>query len=613
MVQDGQSGEFYAGQISCNSGLCNGPAASIPSGGKKLGDTCVNSNDCDSPLFCQPVSGNNSVCSQQCNPQQSGSCPTGFTCYGYQGSSTQGACIKTQGGGGNTATKKKIGETCSSSTECESQLCVGGGGQGTCEKLCTSDAQCSQNQQCSKFSGKNYGACVSTPQSSGKKDNGQPCSDSTQCKSSICVGSGTQGTCLADCTTTPCPAKTNCVALSGGLKGCVPAGPKGLGESCQSGFDCSTNICAPASGKYICSQLCGAGNPACPSGYSCTSINQNTSVCLPSASGSKKGNGDTCQDSSECASGLCIGSGNSGTCLQPCTTNQQCPAGYGCASLQSGGGACIKLGDKKIGEPCNQASQCASGACYNLGKGNVCTDQCQSSVDCPCGFECDSFQGGAKLCVAGAKLACLSNGEQCATDAECKSDLCLQGKCVESCSIYAGSKACTDPSKGCIRLQAGQPKGVCAQKGPEGYGAVCTDDTNCVSLFCNAGTCGEPCNPFGPNTCSFKLVCSVADGNVGACLPSSSGGGSNTNVDAGSNQPVDAGGATTDVGVTNDTSAVSGNDVAIGGTKPTGEQGSDSGGLCSANPTGDPAPTAWLVLLATVAVVLRRRRVGGTE
>ena len=602
VVDDGPSGEYYAGQIGCNSGVCNGPAASVPTGGKKLGDACLNSSDCDSPLFCQPISGSSSVCSQQCNPQQSGSCPNGYTCYGYQGSTTQGACIKSQGGG-NTGPKKKIGETCTASTQCESQLCVGSGGAGTCQKLCTSDAQCDAKQQCSKFSGKNYGACVDAPQSGGdKKDNGETCTLSTQCKSDICVGTGATGTCLADCDSKPCPANTNCMPLSGGKKGCIPGGPKKLGEACQTGLECNTSVCAPAAGKYICTQLCGGGKPACPSGYSCTQINANTSVCLP-ASSAKAGNGEKCASSNECASGMCVGTGTSGTCLQPCTSNQQCPDGYGCASLQSGGGACIELGDKKIGDPCDQSSQCKSASCYDLGGGAVCTAQCTSSVDCPCGFECKTYQGNTKLCAAGAKLSCVELGAACAKDSECKSDLCLNGACVESCSIFAGSKACADANKGCVRLEANQPKGVCSTKGPEGFGANCANDTSCASLFCHQGKCGEPCNPFGPNTCNFNMTCSVATGNVGACQTPAGGG----ETDAGSAQP-DAGSSTPDVGGTSDGGTGVFQDANSGSGGAINNQPADSGGLCSASTSGDPAPMAALLVLAALAMTLRRRR-----
>lgn len=610
VVDDGPSGEYYAGQISCNGGVCNGPAGSIPAGGKKLGDTCVSDLDCDKPLFCQPLSGASAVCSQTCNPSQSGSCPSGYTCYAYQGSTTQGACLKGSGGGGS---KKAVGETCTASSQCASGLCVNSGGKTTCEKPCTSDSQCGSGEKCSKFSGKSYGACVKDSGSStpDKKPAGATCTASSQCASNICVGSGSTGTCVPECATKACPSGTNCLPLSSGKKGCFPGGSKKLGESCAGSSECSTSVCAPNDGKYVCTQLCGSGNPACPSGYQCFQVGGGMSACFPAAK--KAGNGEACAGSSDCVSGLCIGSGATGTCVQPCTTDAQCGAGYACSPLSGGGGACTKLGDKQTGDPCEKPSDCASGTCVTIDGKASCTATCGSSVDCSCGFECTTFQSGNKYCTAGKKVACVDNGAACTDDGECSSDLCLNNVCTPTCSVFSGDAGCPS-GKGCVRLEKGNPKGVCSTKGPEGFGAECASDTGCKGLFCHQKLCGQACNPFGPNSCPYGMSCEVAEGNVGTCvLPAQAGEDTSTGVDAGASEDGGAqsggdGGATSDSGVSGGADGVAGVDT-VSGQVPVAGSGGSGGGLCSAAPSGEPTPLFLLVLGALAVTVLRRRRV----
>ncbi len=621
VVDDGPSGEFYVGQISCASNICNGPAASVPTGGKKLGDACVSDIDCGTPTFCQPLSGSQSVCSQTCNPTQSGACPSGFACQKYQGSTTQGACIKSTGSG--TTGTKDLGETCAASAECKSQLCVNSGGQTTCEQPCTTDGNCASGETCSKFVGKSYGACIkasgggTTP---GKKADGAVCTASTQCDSNICVGSGGSGLCTPNCATAACKSGFNCLQLTSGKKACFPGGSKKLGETCSSSSDCASSICGPSDGTYMCTQLCGAGQATCPTGYQCFQVSGGASACFPAAK--KKGDGEACAGSSDCNSGLCIGGAGAGTCVQPCSTDSQCASGFTCSPLSGGGGACTKLGDKQMGDSCTKPSECSTGACLTVDGKSTCSATCNNTGDCPCGHECTTFQSGAKYCTAGKKVACVTDGLACVGDEECVSDLCLNQVCAASCSIFSASSGCPT-GKACVRLEANNPKGVCSTKGPEGFGAVCSGDTTCAALFCDKGKCGQACNPFGPNSCPFGLVCEVAQGSVGSCTFKSSGaadaGGSNQDAgaigDAGGT--TDAGAPAPDVvagtdGGGEDTAAVADSVVSTNdtqtGTQPSTTAPADSGGLCSAAPAGNPNGLAGLLALAMLVLLAYRRR-----
>ncbi len=620
IVDDGPSGEVYVGQIPCQNGTCAGAPTSVPTGGGKLGDSCQSDANCDKPTFCQPISASQAVCSQDCNPSSSGSCPAGFGCVAYQGSSTQGACIKGAGGGGGAPTGKDIGEPCASSSECKSQMCVVSGGAATCQTPCTANAQCPSGQTCQLFSGKTYGACAAAPGGGGggtKTPDGGSCTSSSQCSSALCVGSGGSGTCVGDCTSKPCATGFACVALSNGKGGCFPAGSKALGEACSDDLDCAGGLCMADGGKYICSQPCSGSKP-CPSGYGCFAVSGG-SACFPEQA--KAGIGAACQGSSDCVSNLCVSSATGATCSQACSKDSQCGVGYACASLKGGGGACVKLGDGVSGSPCDSPYDCQSAQCVNFGKGYVCGTPCTGQVDCACGEECKALSGES-WCLAGAKKACVADLDACAAGSECVSGLCLGGKCAPSCSIFGGGASCAE-GKGCIRLQDDLPEGTCSTQGPEGFGAPCSSDTTCVSLFCDKGACGKPCNPFGPNTCAYGLVCIVSKGSVGACtLPppvanEDAGGGADASAGDATGASGDGTGGTggTDTGTsTGGGDAISANDTGTSFGTPIGGTSGGSSSGCSAG-TAPGSRTAWPLLLVVAAcwtLLRRRRRPGAT-
>lgn len=621
VVIDTPSGEQYGGVIPCKSSTCGGQTAAVPKGGKKLGETCASSADCDAPTYCQPLSGSQAVCSQDCVPAQK-NCPQGFYCAPFQSDSSKGACLKDVGGPSAT---KNIGETCQSSDECKSQLCVIESGGQFCRQPCTSNAQCPTGQTCSLFSGKTYGGCFpdqGTTQPPAKKEVGDTCQSSTECKSDLCVGSGAVGTCIQACSgTQACPAGMACMKLSSGAGGCFKAGDKKIGETCAASSDCAGGICAASDGKYVCSQSCGAGAP-CPSGYTCYPLSGGGGGCFKSPQ--KKGDGQTCDYSSECQSGLCVGAAV-GKCVQPCNPDKsQCGPGFLCVPLTGGGGACLALGNGKMGDKCDKPSDCATGTCVGLGSaGYVCTAQCAGTAECDCGYECVTFSGGASYCEPGKKVACVDDGQSCTGDGQCVSGVCLAGKCATTCSIYSGAQHCGG-TLGCMALVAGSPEGVCTAKGASGFGGPCKANGECKSLFCHGGTCSIPCSPFLPNTCTMSLVCKPASGDVGHCgFPDPVGqdagtGGSDAGgaggSDAGGRGAADAGSAPLDAGPVDVSDAGNLGQLDAGGTgngtvgimtPPT--TGPDNA-LCSGSPVAPAHRGGWLVAL--VLALLWRRRQG---
>ena len=605
VVVDTSQGEKYGGVIPCQGGSCGGQTAQVPPGQKKkLGETCANTLDCIQPLYCQPLSGSQAVCSQDCSPAAK-NCPTGFECLPFQNDPNKGACVK---GGGPTPPSKDNGQPCQNSGECKSQLCVNEGNGQFCRQPCAGDAQCPNGLKCSLFAGKNYGACFAdTGPPPATKGNGEPCQSSSECKSDLCVGSGAVGECIQACGgANACPAGYACMKLSSGAGGCFKAGDKKLDEPCESSSDCAGGICAASEGKYVCSQPCDSKQP-CPTTYTCYPLTGGGGACFKTPA--KAGDGQPCEYSSDCQSGLCVGSG-AAKCSQPCTTGKdQCGPGHLCIPLAGGGGACIKLGNKTSGQPCNGSTECASGSCIGLGgAGFVCTQACAKTADCDCGFECTTFQGGDKLCTKGKKIACVANGAGCSSSGECNSGVCLAGTCAATCSIYTGSQTCPAGS-GCVRLKPDKPEGACAGKGGVGFGGACKQDADCVGLFCHAGLCGKPCSPFLPNACTFGLVCNPANGEVGNCgapaaQPDPGLTDANGGTDAGTIPQFDAGRAGTDDG------GIIGQDAGgTGGvtTDPPAEDGSFM--LCSSGRRGEPHSLAWPLLLSGLALIgVRRRR-----
>ena len=112
----------YAGQLACENNACAG--VSEATGNGTLGDSCVSSGDCSASYFCQPTSDGSRYCTQDCNPNISGSCPSGFECYAYA-NAAGGACLpdgsssSSSSSGGSTTGETAYGCTCDLTTICD--------------------------------------------------------------------------------------------------------------------------------------------------------------------------------------------------------------------------------------------------------------------------------------------------------------------------------------------------------------------------------------------------------------------------------------------------------------------------------------------------------------
>ncbi len=671
VVADGPDGEYYAGQLACSGGKCGGFDPNVPKGTGKLGAACAASFDCVDPLFCQPMSSGKGVCAQNCKPNTSGACPTGFVCTPYQGDAQNGVCIAGQAPG-----TKAEGAACASGKECASGLCIIEDGAAVCKTPCTASKPCPAGKTCASIPGANYGACVDAKKAAGEactaatqcqsgvctagkcaatcnvnadcpsgqgcqkpttgpgtcaplgsKANGAPCAASLDCGSGLCVNLGAGPVCAKPCTAnSQCAADQVCTGITGGGGACTAA-PKKVpdGGACKASSDCASNLCVGNATSALCVAACSANKP-CASGYDCVPLQGGGGACLKAAT--KKPAGQPCQTGGDCQSSLCIAdTPTSGICLDDCTASGNCLAGFSCQKLQGGKSACFQLGPAQVGDKCTDTMDCQSAKCLIDGNQKYCTKACAADPECPCGMSCVAVTGG-KVCATGPKVACVPAGSACAASSECATGACVGKVCAEVCSIYAAN-GCPTGQK-CLRLQPGGADGVCAKAGSVAAGAPCAKDPECATGFCHAGACGVPCSPFGPNKCGLGQQCAGATGDVGVCTkapPTATADAGSTDTATGGVDAVAGGDAGSTETATESDAGATGADgeapVEDGARRLVGADAAGTSGSAGTTPgsssplscsgsrgaSGGSAAGALLASLATfgLAVLVRRR------
>ena len=238
-----------------------------------------------------------------------------------------------------------------------------------------------------------------------------PCSGASDCTSGICAQSPTVGQSLYAasgsfctspcCTSADCPAGAVCFGSGQGGNYCV--NPSWLGRSttlggghggascttdaqCRSGL-CGGNACADTCCSFAGSATECAGGDACAFGAfpgRVTFDHHFGGRCgTPSSIG--LGYGASCNDSSQCAGGLCV----SGGCTNPCHDPSECGAGSACQlGIESGDiyVACFPWSATGAqGTGCSSDSVCKGDWCLDT---NVCSNACFTDADCVSGWHC---------------------------------------------------------------------------------------------------------------------------------------------------------------------------------------------------------------------------------
>jgi hypothetical protein len=506
----------------------------------------------------------------------------------------------------------------------------------------------------------------------GTKQLGEECATDYDCvdEQAFCQAmSGSGGYCAVQCddpANNDCPEPLVCMGYQNSSKGvCLPASGSGnggdgqVGDLCQGGQECESLLCvsSPGSNGGICQQGCTPGNDTtCPSGQTCSPLSGSAiGVCIDGAASGSKATGETCANPTECISGLCVGSGSGYICMDSCAPGVgSCSEGFSCVSLSSGGGACVPSGGGQLGDECQYNNDCQSDACISINNPEFpapfCSQDC-SSAECPCGFNCSNFQGGASYCTPGEKLGCIPNENPCASDIECISSLCHAGICKdltaplpcatpEDCwnstgMCYAGlcetpcvtiSPDCP-PGLGCQRLTTNEINGICVAPGPDQAGSPCTADAACSTLFCEGKgsepkTCLIACDPNEGANCGDALECVPMKAGVGACVlveevpaPTTETGGEVPNTGETGGETGGEAGGETGVNPNPETGEDTGDGfgegtTAGGGRNPPGFPQPDPGNGESGGCQTTSAPPSMLLpaLMALLAGCLCRRR-----
>lgn len=220
--------------------------------------------------------------------------------------------------------------------------------------------------------------------------------------------------------------------------------------------------------------------------------------------------GDDCS-AERCQEGLfCLNDGRDLFCSRSCEGNEECGAGYYCARVSNGDGACARGEDPMrdrsgFGEDCSEGRICQQGlVCVNDEGLTYCTGPCVNEM-CPGGFFCTELQGGNTICARGEGApGDLPGAGQPCTDR----GLCQRGLFCIRDGLY------TDPETGDV---------IPYCTAPCDGGGNCDEGYRCIDLPPSGTACqlvpsagdsqvGDPCfinpeRPFDQPTCGNDLEC----------------------------------------------------------------------------------------------------------
>jgi hypothetical protein len=202
-------------------------------------------------------------------------------------------------------------------------------------------------------------------------------------------------------------------------------------------------VCAPRGGCIPEAQACNAQNCAPPK-----VCDEGTKQCVNPTANLPLG--AECASDQECESKVCatpsmLGgalAGSKGVCSRPCCTSGPCSQGFVCYAPGTGGRYCLepaKIGRAKVpgsgiaGAACTDGTDCRSGLC----KDQKCLDTCCSDLDCKNGTSCRIVdEGGKTFFACAAPPGTDQRHDACDGPVECASNLC---------AFYVSAQHCVSP------------------------------------------------------------------------------------------------------------------------------------------------------------------------
>ncbi|MBM4292876.1 MAG: matrixin family metalloprotease, partial [Deltaproteobacteria bacterium] len=225
----------------------------------------------------------------------------------------------------------------------------------------------------------------------------------------------------------------------------------------------------------------------------------------PPAAGARRF-GESCASEACAAPGFCVSDGASEYCSRSCDLGESsCPAGYYCAQLSGGSGACARGADPAtqgagFGETCGNATPCRPALSCLRDEGDAyCSRPCGEG--CPAGFYCASLAGGGDVCARGSETPPPVFGELCGPSGRCAEGLfCLSDQLYTDLETGRVLPYCT------TACAAGCPEGYrCAQVPPRGDACQRTPSAGERAV-------GDPCwvnpeRPLDDPSCTAPLYC----------------------------------------------------------------------------------------------------------
>ena len=405
------AGSCAAG-FACTGGLCL-PSSGSCRGGRKVCAPCAGDIECGGPgdLCVRNLQSQETFCGKACTADSD--CTKNFSCVDLSGTGAgPNQCVPNSG-------------TCAG--YCDSS------DPATVQRECGLGSTCdTTNFACTRNTGGVCGACVSDDDC----DNPTHPHPGSLCVSNRTVGSPFLGErfCGQDCSLNGCsgagctPDQSKCAALGsqytcvaigqGGawpyqcapVRGSCVAGYGKLGDSCDRGGPnaCISAICAQFGLEQRCSAACTA-DADCGDAHwhCCASSGSNKYDCSHGGSAASPGIcapvggsfGDDCSPGSPpCEEGLCLDLGTAQLCTRACTGDGDCQTGFSCqpGTLQQSDGTlgadvkvCFPAGGGGVGSACAFGpAACQSHLCLKKDSGNVCTEKCSVTADCPDKWSC---------------------------------------------------------------------------------------------------------------------------------------------------------------------------------------------------------------------------------
>ena len=520
----------------CASGFCaDGVCCNVACQG-----ACVSCNQPTHGGTCWPIAAMVPDPRGQCVDEGTASCGHDGTCDGVGGCARylqDTPCLPAACSG---VSKLNTAGTCDGLGTCRPPLVTSCHpfrcGNGACTTTCQTDLDCDTGI-----------ACVNN--TCGPKQNGQTCTDASECASNHCVdGVCCESACTGACRTCALPMMPGkCVAVAAGnpdvrnictdqkAASCGTNGKCDGSGGCQKyavGTQCADETCS--GNVYTAPSTCNtSGQCAAPEGQPCRPYVCNGSKCFTVCSTDAqcltpnvcqmnscgpKPDGASCSAASECASAFCEQGVCCHTACKGACTSCALQTSLGtCSNIATGAtdtqGICVDQGQAS----CGTNGKCEAGACQKYGLGTSCKDPvCPSGTTMSTGAStCD----GAGTCVTPATISCFPYQcgtnvcrNACTSNADCASPaVCINN----ACGLKPPGVPCADASECQLGFCA---QGYCCQ-------SACNSTCKSCGLTGSLGTCtnvaagkGDPkqtCTDMGPTSCSTDGFC---DGNGGCRL-----------------------------------------------------------------------------------------------